>query len=494
MRRRSLPLVLLLLPGCPRSTPPTEAPQPAPTTDAAEPAPAALPQGPLRYRGEVALPVGGPLEFFVQLQPGDAGYTGTITIPLQGAFDAPLGEIEVSDDTLAFSLVRAGARWSATLAPDGQARHCALEQRGMRLPCTLEPIDEATLAAVSAPPRPQTPAPPFPYDVLEQGYDNPSDGVHLAGTLTVPEGPGPFPAALLITGSGAQDRDESLLGHKPFWVLADHLTRRGIAVLRVDDRGMGGSTGDLDLATSDALARDVAAGVGHLRRQDRIDPTRVGVIGHSEGGLLGPRVAAGDPSIAFVVMLAGPGVPGHEVLREQAAAILRAKGFPAATVELARHQQAKANQILLDTEDLQVARERLRELLGDNDEIARMVTPWFHSFVRYDPAPALKKLRCPVLVLNGELDLQVLPDQNLPAIEEALAGNRKRTTVHRLPGLNHLFQHAKTGMPDEYGTIEETMAPEVLDLVADWVVAQTSAQGKAKANTGKKTGKGKKTE
>lgn len=467
----------LLLVACAREPAATETPEPAPLATAAPTTPpATLPEGPLRYRGEVTLPAGPPMELFVELRAsGDDGYVGEISIPAQGAFELELGEITVEVGKLSFALVQVGARWSATLASDGQASDCAFEQSGMKLACALEPIDEATLAAVRSPPRPQTPAPPFPYDITDVEYDNETDGVRLAGTLTIPSGPGPFPAALLITGSGAQDRDESLMGHKPFLVLADHLTRQGIAVLRVDDRGVGGSSGVLSESTGEALARDVATSVRHLRGTDRIDPERVGLIGHSEGAILGPRVAADDPKIAFVVMMAGTGVPGYEVIREQSAAILRASGAPETAVELARNQQAQALKTIMDHPSNDDALRELEVVLGTTPppQVAAMLTPWFRSFLAYDPAPALRKLRCPVLVLDGELDLQVLPDQNLPAIEAALAKNRRRTTVHRLPGLNHLFQHAKTGSPSEYGSIEETLAPEVLQLIGDWVVTQT---------------------
>ena len=477
--RLLLGLALAGLPGCPRGGPEPELPEPAPLTAAEiapEPGPpaATVPEGPLRYRGEVAVPGRGPLELFVELVPGSEGYAGTISMPKEGLLEAALGEITVAEGALSFALVGLGVRFTATLAPDGQVSECAFEQSGVTLPCTLEPTDEATLSAVRNPPRPQTPKPPFPYDAIEVEYDNEADGVHLAGTLTLPPGDGPHPAALLITGSGPQDRDESLLGHKPFLVLADHLTRQGIAVLRVDDRGVGGSTGTLADATGEALARDVAAGVAFLRGHARIDPDRVGLVGHSEGAIIGPRVAADDPTIAFVVMMAGTGVPGHEVIREQAAAIYRAKGATAVTVEQVRHRQAKALQVLLQVADDEDARQQLEEILGPNPQIGHMLTPWYRSFIAYDPAPALRRLRCPVLVLNGELDLQVLPDQNLPAIEKALAKNRKRVTVHRLPGLNHLFQAATTGAPEEYATIEQTLDPAVLELVGEWVVASTS--------------------
>lgn len=490
-RRLGTLCLLPLLAACPRNEPPTEVPEPAPIVTRVpdpEPPPSTVPEGPLRYRGELSLPGGTAVELFVELLPRDdgEGHTGTISIPTQGLLDATLGEIAIADGTLSFGLPALGARWTITLDADGQPDECAFEQRGASLPCTLQATDEATIAAVRNPPRPQTPVPPFPYEAIDVEVDNDFDDVRLAGTLTLPEGPGPHPAALLITGSGAQDRDETLLGHKPFLVLADHLTRQGIAVLRLDDRGVGGSSGVLLQSNGAALARDVAAGVAFLRAHDRVDPDRVGLVGHSEGGILGPRVAAEDPRIAFVVMMAGTGVPGHAVLREQSVAILRAKGAPAATVELMRHQQAKALQVLLDEPDPEKARPRLEEILGAGPQAEQMLTPWFRSFVEHDPAPALRKLRCPVLVLNGELDRQVLPDQNLPAIEQALARNRKRVTVHRLPGLNHLFQTAKTGSPEEYALIEQTMAPQVLTIIGEWIVAQTRAQTRGKPGKGRR--------
>lgn len=444
-----------------------------------EPDPAVV-EGPLRYRVEVSLPVGDPLLMWVELKSEPTGWSGTMLLPQQMLYDVALSKIVVAPGELTYELEMVGARWTAVLAPDGTIEQCTFAQGGAELPCTMEPVDEAILAAIRNPPRPQTPEPPFPYEAIDVEYENATDGIQLAGTLTVPTGDGPHPAALLITGSGAQDRDESLLGHKPFLVLADHLTRQGIAVLRVDDRGVGGSTGSVSESTSEALARDIAAGVAWLRADPRIDPARIGLVGHSEGAVLGPRVAAQDPAIAFVVMMAGTGVPGDEVIREQAVAILRANGTPDSSIELVRNRQARALQVVEGDADTETARTELVEILGTSGpQVERMLTPWFRDFVRYDPAPALRKLRCPVLVLNGELDLQVLPDQNLPAIEQALSSNRRRVTVHRLPGLNHLFQPAKTGSPQEYAAIEQTVDPQVLTIIGDWIVAQTKVRPKA---------------
>lgn len=419
---------------------------------------------PLRLRGHIVLPNDQQLEFFVELDPVEGEYTGLLSIPGQGLYGGALANIVVTSDELGFEFADNGARWMAELVEDGTPAECTFQQSGMTLPCVLEVSDD--MAAAMRPPRPQTPLAPFPYDVVEVEYDNTKDGVHLAGTLTIPHGEGKYPAAVLISGSGAQDRDESLMGHKPFWVLADHLSRKGIAVLRVDDRGIGGSTGSTANSVGEELARDIASSVEFLRAHPRISADRVGLIGHSEGGVLGPRVAASDRRIAFVVMMAGTGVPGHEIIREQSAAMLRASGSRSATLDAAAEQQDAFLEALLASSTIEEAREALES--GPHAEAAAAVTPWYLDFIRYDPIPALERVRCPVLVLSGTLDLQVLAAQNLPPIRKALSRNGS-VEVRRLEGLNHLFQHATTGAPSEYATIEETIAPEVLELISGWI-------------------------
>jgi pimeloyl-ACP methyl ester carboxylesterase len=300
--------------------------------------------------------------------------------------------------------------------------------------------------------------------------------VHLAGTLTVPEGPGPFPAVLLITGSGSQDRDETIFEHKPFLVLADDLTRRGIAVLRVDDRGVGGSTGGSPNDTTADFATDVEAGVAWLKACMEVDPKRIGLIGHSEGGVIAPMVAARDPAVAFVVLWAGSGVRGAELLAAQARAVAVASGAPpAAADEIFRHQ-SQMLQSVAGAPDAARARAALVKVAADADlppptdeAIASLTVPWTRWFIAYDPAPALRALKIPVLALIGGKDVQVLPEQNIPALRAALAGDAK-AQVLELPGLNHLFQTAGTGGPAEYGKIEETIAPAALKLIGDWIV------------------------
>ena len=339
--------------------------------------------------------------------------------------------------------------------------------------------------ADAAPRRPQEPHPPFPYRSEEVRIPNVrAPGVTLAGTLTLPPGAGPFPVAILISGSGAQDRDESLMGHKPFAVLADHLTRAGIAVLRYDDRGTGQSTGSFQGATSAAFATDAAAAFGYLLTRPEIDRNAIGYIGHSEGAMVGPLAAPDSPGAAFMVLLAGPGTRTSELMEAQRRALGQTMGMSPA--ELARTGLLQARLTAIAAGDLAEAEAEAAMRAALSDEalagsgivpaqrdamIQRMLDPWFRWFLRYDPAPALRALRMPVLALNGSLDRQVLPAANLAGIRAATAGNRD-VTIAELPGLNHLFQTARTGGIGEYAEIEETMAPVVLRTVADWIKAR----------------------
>lgn len=413
---------------------------------------------PARFRGTIEVP-GAALEFFVVL---DSDGESRISIPAQGLRDGVLSEVESSPERAVFLLAGAGARVEATLGSSGASSTCTFSQRGFEFACALEPMDAKAFELAQTMTRPQTPRAPFPYAIEEVAFENTEDGVHLEGTLTIPPGEGPHPAALLISGSGPQDRDETIMGHKPFWVVADYMSRKGIAVLRVDDRGVGGSTGSISESTGANFATDAAAAVAMLRKHPRIDPDRVGLIGHSEGGVIGPRVAAADAKIAFVVMMAGTGVPGDQVIRKQSMALVKASGASDDQVETARVQQDATLDAILAAKTIDDARAAVPA------SAAASISPWFMAFVRYDPAPALKAVQCPVLVLQGELDLQVLPEQNLPAIRSALAGNH-RVNVVKFPGLNHLFQSAKTGLPAEYASIEQTIAPEVLSTISDWL-------------------------
>ena len=362
------------------------------------------------------------------------------------------------------------------------------------LPILIDGQDTRGAARAAEFERPQTPQPPFPYRAEEVTYDN--GAITLAGTLTLPAADAPYPAVLLLTGSGPQDRDETIFGHKPFLVLADFLTRAGIAVLRVDDRGVGGSSAGPATATSADLADDAVAGVRFLTARPEIDSRRIGLIGHSEGGIIAARAArqtsnndktAEAAEVAFVVLLAGPGVPGDKILPRQLAAMSLASGANDDFVQRQRTIQKTLLTAIKTGAPEDETRGALRELIQLQsptlvgtplDNVVRMqlqnvTSPWFRFFLNHDPRDDLRHVTVPVLALNGSKDLQVLWDQNLPAIEAALAeAGNDDVTVRRLDGLNHLFQTAAIGTILEYGALTVTVAPLALTGIRDWIVAR----------------------
>jgi pimeloyl-ACP methyl ester carboxylesterase len=318
-------------------------------------------------------------------------------------------------------------------------------------------------------------------------YVNPQGKITLAGTLTLPRSQGPHPAVLLITGSGAQDRDETILGHRPFRLIADDLTRRGFAVLRVDDRGVGGSTGSVPGSTSADFALDVKAGLRYLQGRSEIDAKRIGLIGHSEGGLIAPMVAADTPDVAFIVLLAGPGMRGDAIIQLQSELINRKAGVSEKQFEASSTTQRQIMAIAAGPTPRAQAATQIRALLATqlpqdgsaeaqaslkqlDAQVDAVLTPWYRYFLACDPLPYLRKVKCPVLALNGENDIQVPYQPNLGAIEKALKeGGNRDVTVQSFPKLNHLFQTSQSGMVDEYATIEETFAPSALKTMGDWL-------------------------
>ena len=348
-------------------------------------------------------------------------------------------------------------------------------QGGSSFPLALKRAkDQAELE----PRRPQNPVKPYPYREEQVSYDNKTQHVTLAATLTIPPGKGPFPGVLLITGSGPQDRDESLMGHKPFLVLSDYLTRKGIVVLRADDRGVGKSTGTFTGWTTADFATDAEAGVMFLKTRAEVASHKIGLVGHSEGAIIASMLAARNPDVAFIVMMAGPGVPGKEILPQQTLLILEATGRSQQEAEKASAHEREILELAEQEPDDSLLEEQLREQAAGKvpeaqmeGEIKTLTSPWFRYFLTYDPGTALRKVTCPVLAIGGEKDLQVPAKQNLPVIRKALeeAGN-KHFEVDELAGLNHLFQTAKTGTPSEYAEIEETMSPVAMDKIASWIL------------------------
>jgi uncharacterized protein len=347
------------------------------------------------------------------------------------------------------------------------------------------------LAEVFSLNRPQEPKPPFPYTSEDITFRNDKFNIILAGTLTIPDGKGPFPAVIMITGSGAQNRNEELMGHKPFWVIADYLSRNGVAVLRYDDRGVGKSQGVYSTATTADLATDVDAAFTFLKNHGSINPAKIGLAGHSEGGIIAPIVASINKEIAFIVSIAGTGVSGEDILHRQNYDIGMASGGSEKDVQTGISTNTKLFAVIKKEKDNKIAEEKMIVVINkilekqktthDDSENAikqlqsqfgTLTSPWFRYFLALDPSAYWKKVKCPVLILNGAKDLQVAADVNPPAIEKALkAGKNNSYTTLVMPGLNHLFQHTSTGLPSEYGNIEETFSPEVLKIMSDWILA-----------------------
>lgn len=432
------------------------------------------------------------LRLVFHVSAGDEGaLSATLDSPDQGAMGIPATAASVEGSTLTIGLAPLGAQYQGTLSGDGASLEGTFTQGGARLPLVLR----RTTAATAATERPQNPTGPLPYGALEVEVAHAAAGVTLSGTLTLPPGEGPFPAAVLVSGSGPQDRDETLMGHKPFLVLADHLTRAGIAVLRYDDRGVGASTGDFASATSEDFAGDALAAVAFL--QARPDVGAVGIVGHSEGGLVGPMAAARSDQVDYVVMLAGPGLTGGEIVQLQSGLIGRASGLSEELVQANLDTQRRLFDVVSSEPDPEAAAPRLRAILEASvaalpagarqameaqgpdaieTQIRQLNSPWFRFFLRHDPRPTLERVRVPVLALNGELDLQVPAEANLLEVEAALArGGNRDVTTRLLPRLNHLFQTAQTGSPAEYAQISETMSPAALEAVSSWILQRFGA-------------------
>ncbi len=425
------------------------------------------------------------LGVIIRFSEQEGALIGHIDIPLQSLENLPLEIREVGPEGITFAIPGIPGDPTFVGSLEGDTLSGDFTQAGSGLSFELTRLAEGEVPTGLV--RPQEPLPPFPYEQEEEVYLN--EGVELSGTLTLPEGPGPHPAVIMITGSGPQDRDEALAGHKPFLVVADALTRAGFAVLRSDDRGVGGSGGDLAQATFDDLVGDVLSAVALLRSRSDIDPGRVGLFGHSEGGFLAPLAADRSSDVAFVVLMAGPAVSSLEVLKIQNRLIYQLAGADEATIEdqlaylddlyelMVGGDLAGAEELVRDQVEEQLdmlpAEQRLdpveRQAIIEA-QVASVATPAFRSFMLYDPQPVLRRLTVPVLAFYGKLDIQVPAVQSAGRMSGALrvAGNSDYT-VEVFDGLNHLMQPAITGAIEEYGQIEITIAPEVLELVIDWL-------------------------
>lgn len=416
-------------------------------------------------------------------------WTALMDSPDQMAYDLKMDDVSIKNEKeISMSLTAAKAQFVGEMSEDKQ-RIKGNWIQGMSLPLELK----RSLSKEMGFARPQEPKAPFPYTIEKVKYENKKAKINLAGTLTIPTGEGKHPVVILISGSGPQDRDESILKHKPFWVLADYWTRNGFAVLRFDDRGVGESEGNFATVTSADFATDVEAGVNFLKKHERINAKKIGLAGHSEGGMIAPMVASKNKSVAFIVLLAGPGVPGNELLLKQSYDIMKQQDYKEAELAVAQKTNKKIyDAIISDTKDalgvgdiVKLVKEEAKDVdettrkkMGLDEATLRqrvtaLTTPWMRYFIRYQPKESLKKVKCPVLAINGEKDLQVAAKPNLEGIEAALKlAKNKEVKIVSLPNLNHLFQTAETGAVEEYVKIEETFSPEAMKLVLDWMKTQ----------------------
>lgn len=427
--------------------------------------------------------------FFVFENDATNRLRGWLVSPDQSETRLPFTRMLLITNSLDFAVASVGGTYTGQLDRVSREMKGTWQQGKMALPLTLAFTEDDWRLR-----RPQTPKPPFPYQAEEVTFENPKGQVTLAGTLTRPGGPGPFPAVVLISGSGPQDRDETLFGHKPFAVVADYLSRGGYAVLRYDDRGYGKSSGKFSSATTEDFADDAEAALDYLKSRREVDPKRIGLLGHSEGGMIVSMIAARRADVGFGILLAAPGISGEELALTQAETFSRLKGFSEEGLQRCRPLNREAIRMFRSNLSADQAQAKLKEfelkmipLMSEKDRqlyeqlkaqreanteigMAFIQSPWMQFLLRYDPAADLRRVKCPVLALNGQLDTQVLAAQNLPVIAKHLeAGGNKRSTVKEMKGLNHLFQTAQTGDLKEYGVIEETLAPAALAEILNWL-------------------------
>ncbi len=413
------------------------------------------------------------------------GFTATMDSPDQGAKGIPMTSATFENNILTLTLDAAKITYtSKSVSADSITG--TFSQMGQNFPLTLFRKE----MVIEKPKRPQEPLPPFPYKSEDITFRNERENITLAGTITIPEKPGTYPAVVLISGSGPQDRNEELLGHKLFFVLADFLTRNGIVVLRFDDRGTNKSEGNFQEATSFDFATDVHAAIKYLKTRKEVHPKKIGLIGHSEGGLIAPIVAGEDKSLKFIVLMAGPSVSGSKISIDQQEQIGRANGMNEDDIKITKEINEHVFNLISSDINTDTLKKQITEyLLKKSDEIPdlkipegnskmsfidaqvnQMLSAWMVNFLKYDPAQSLSKLKTPVLALFGEKDLQVSPELNVKPMENAFKkAKNNKATIKVIPGINHLFQNCKTGSPTEYAEIEQTISPDVLEIIKKWI-------------------------
>lgn len=416
----------------------------------------------------------------------ETGYTAVMDSPDQGAYGLPAGNVTFTNPSLLIEAPAMGISYKGELKNDHITGE--FKQGGQKFNVDLYRTQAQKPEERK---RPQEPSEPYPYYTEEVVFKNVKEGIELSGTLSLPKKEGMFPVAILISGSGPQNRDEELMGHKPFLVLSDYLVRKGIGVLRYDDRGTAKSGGVFKTAITSDFAQDAASAVEYLKTRKDVNKNKIGLIGHSEGGLIAPMVANSSKNTAFIILLAGPAISGDQLLLTQQVLIAKALGKSEAEIQKSKADNLRAFEIVKKYNHPAELKTKMTQYISEiskNDpdkpqgisqeeyekaQVERILSPWMTSFLRYHPQPTLERVKCPVLALNGAKDLQVAPKENLDALRKALSrGGNKNVTIKELPGLNHLFQECTTGLPGEYGQISQTISPMALNEISEWLILQ----------------------
>ena len=424
---------------------------------------------------------GNKLNLIFNIEKSGESYTATMDSPEQNVQGIPINTVSFQKRNVKMTIEVAGIEYNGTLNAFNEIIG-TFSQSGATFPLNLSRKKK----------KPQEPT-EFNYYVENVTFQNKKDNITLGGTLTLPSKEGKFPVVVLISGSGAQNRDSELLGHKPFLLIADYLTKKGIGVLRFDDRGVGESGGDRNSSTIKDFATDVSAAVEYLKTRKETNLKKIGLIGHSEGGVIAPMVAAGTKDISYIVLLAGTGIPGDELLMQQTYLIGKASGMSEEELKQAADENTKVYSIIKTENNPDIVKQKLTAIVQESfdklpadqkpsqeeinsvisQQVGMATSPWFHHFITYDPALILKDVKCPVLVLNGEKDVQVPSKANTLAIKNALEkGGNKKVTVVEFPNMNHLFQECTTCTIDEYEKIEQTFSPIALKQISDWIAIQ----------------------
>lgn len=429
------------------------------------------------------------LRIVFHIEMKDSTYSATMDSPDQGATGIPVKKVTFKNSVLDIDMPKLGAKYKGNYIKEKELFDGVFSQSGaeFKLELSKNKIEKQEIV------RPQNPIKPYPYKEKEVVFKNKADKIKLAGTLTIPKQKKKSPAVVLITGSGPQDRNQEIANHKPFLVLADFLTRNGIAVLRFDDRGTAKSTGNHSTATSEDFANDVVSAVEYLKTRKEIDITKIGLIGHSEGGLIAPLAAQKSKDISYIIMLAGPGLPGDQIVYLQNKLIGKASKQDEIGISQTNELYKIVFDILKNEKELDKAKQtalkaiqtklayfkdslKSKELIPKDqvtDFVEELITPWFKYFIEYEPVKTLEKTTCPVLSLIGNKDLQVPAKENQEVIEKALLkANNHNFSIKTLDNLNHLFQECKTGSPMEYEQIEQTISPKALQAMLDWIKKQ----------------------